>query len=393
MSSRSMVRAATLWLAVAVVLCGLGLCVPAATADQAGTSVSTSPPAAHAGALQRALDGLVQAGAPGALLYTYDAGHVKTFHSGLANIAAGTPMRSADRFRMGSLTKTYVSTVVLQLVAEHRLHLTDPVSRYLPRLLSGKPKVTVRELLNHTSGVYDFNNDPRVLAPYLAGRLGHVWTPRDLVRIAMSHRLVSRPGGAYHYSNTNYLLAGLVVQAVTGHSLGAQLRHRVFQPAHLHATTFTTSRRLPSPAAHGYFTFSGTQPTDVTSLYPYPWASGAAVATVSDVARFYRQVLSGRLLSPRLMAAMETTVDASAEDGPGTAYGLGIERFPTPCGPAWGHGGNFPGYVVYAYSTPSGSRQAVLLLNEDPSSLAPSVGPRFTRLLRHAYCRSTTTAD
>ena len=277
-------------MAVAVALTGLGVCVPAATADQAGKSVTGSPTAARAGTLQRALDGLVRAGAPGALLYTYDAGHVQRFHSGLANIAAGTPMRLADRFRVGSLTKTYVSTVVLQLVAEHRLRLTDPVRRYLPRLLTGKPRITVRELLNHTSGVYDFNNDPRVSAPYLKGRLGHVWTPSRLVRIAMSHPFVARPGSAYHYSNTNYLLAGLVAEAVGRHSLGEQLRHRIFQPAHLHATTFTTSRRLPPPAAHGYFTFTGTQPTDITSLYPYPWASGAAVATVSDVARFYRHL-------------------------------------------------------------------------------------------------------
>lgn len=88
------------------------------------------------------------------------------------------------------------------------------------------------------------------------------------------------------------------------------------------------------------------------------------------------------------MAAMQKTVDAPSGDGPGTAYGLGLERFPTPCGTAWGHGGNFPGYIVYAYSSPSGSRQTVLLLNEDPSSLAPAVGQGYLRLLNRAYCRT-----
>jgi D-alanyl-D-alanine carboxypeptidase len=298
-------------------------------------------------------------------------------------------MGPQDRYRIGSLTKTYVSTAVLQLVAQHRVRLDDDASRYLPDLLEGQPRITVRQLLNHTSGVYDFNNDSRVLAPYLDGDLGHVWTPVALVRLALGHKPVARPGTAYHYSNTNYLLAGLLVQAVTGRSLGDVLRHDVFARAHLRATTFTPSRTLPAPAAHGYFAFSaGEPPTDITPLYPYPWASGSAVATAPDVARFYRQLLSGRLLSRRLISAMQMTVDASGEDGAGTAYGLGLERFPTTCGPAWGHGGNFPGYVTYVYSSPDGSRQAVLMVNEDPQSLAPKVGRDFMRLLDDAFCSS-----
>jgi D-alanyl-D-alanine carboxypeptidase len=279
-----------------------------------------------------------------------------------------------------------VSTAVLDLVAKHRVRLQDPVRRYLPGFLNGGPPVTIRQLLNHTSGLYEFNDDPRVLAPYLEGDLEHVWTPQQLVRIALTHDSVSAPGAAYHYSNTNYLLAGLVVQAVTGHRLGEVLRHRVFSRAHLRSTTFTTSTTLPVPAARGYFTFSGDQSTDITSLYPYPWASGAAVSTAPDVARFYRRLLSGDLLPGRLLSTMRTTVDASAEDGAGTGYGLGLERFPTPCGPAWGHGGNFPGYITFVYSSPSGGRQTVLLLNEDPESLAPKVGRGFIHLLNAAYC-------
>ena len=337
--------------------------------------------------LQQALDQLVEDGAPGALLYTYDHGRVTELQSGVADIAAGTPMSAQDHYRIGSLTKTYVSTAVLDLVAEHRIRLKDPVKKYLPGFLNGGPRVTIRQLLNHTSGLYEFNDDPRVLAPYLEGDLAHVWTPQQLVRIALTHDSVSAPGAAYHYSNTNYVLAGLLVQAVTGHRLADVLTHRVFAPAHLEATTFTTSTTLPAPAAHGYITFSGDEPTDLTSLYPYPWASGAAVSTAPDVARFYRSLLSGDLLPSRLMSTMQTTVDASAEEGAGTSYGLGLERFSTPCGAAWGHGGNFPGYITYVYSSPSGGRQTVLLLNEDPSSLSPKVGPDF-RTLNLAYCGS-----
>jgi D-alanyl-D-alanine carboxypeptidase len=339
--------------------------------------------------LQQALDQLVADGAPGALLYTYDHGQVTELQSGVAAIATERPISAQDRYRIGSLTKTYVSTAVLQLVAKKRIHLGDPASRYLPDLLAGEPRVSIRQLLNHTSGVFDFNEDPRVLAPYLDGDLGHVWSPRSLVRIALTHAPVARPGTEYHYSNTNYLLAGLVVEAVTGHPLGEVLRNRVFSRAHLSTTTFTPSRKLPDPAAHGYFTFSGDEPTDITSLYPYPWASGSMVSTAPDVARFYRSLLSGQLLPRRLLFAMRTAVDASSEDGPGTMYGLGLESFPTPCGPAWGHGGNFPGYVTYVYSSPSGGRQAVLLLNEDPASLSPRAARGFVELLDQAYCGTT----
>ena len=208
----------------------------------------------------------------------------------------------------------------------------------------------------------------------------------------MSHPLVARPGSAFHYSNANYFIAGLIVQAVTANPLSQELRTRVFRPAQLNDTTFSRSRRLPFPAVHGYFSFDGEQLSDITSMYPYPWASGAAVATASDVARFYRRLLSGRFLPPRLMAAMKTTVNSSAEVGAGTAYGLGLMRFTTPCGKVWGHGGNFPGYAVYAYSSPGGERQSLLLVNGDPDSL-PTIGGPFFRLLNRAHCMSHGTAE
>jgi D-alanyl-D-alanine carboxypeptidase len=366
-----------------------GLALGAGPVAATSAEGATTAPRTAAPDLQDALDQMVEDGAPGALLYTYDHGRVTALQSGVADIAAARALGPLDRYRIGSLTKTYVSTAVLQLVAQHRVRLDAPASTYLPDLLASRPRITVRQLLDHTSGMFEFNDDPRVLAPYFKGDLAHVWSPRSLVRISLAHAPVSRPGTAFHYSNTNYLLAGLLVEAVTGHRLGDVLRHRVFAQAHLGATTFTSSRTLPAPAAHGYFTFeAGAAPTDITPLYPYPWASGAAVSTAPDVARFYRHLLSGRLLPRGLMRAMRTTVDASAEEGPGTAYGLGLERFTTSCGPAWGHGGNFPGYVTYVYSSPSGGRQTVLLLNEDPQSLSPAVGRVFMRLLDEAYCLS-----
>ena len=365
---------------------------PSATAATADRAATPAPATAGIAQMQRALDQIVEAGVPGALLYTYDKGTVTELQSGLADLSAGTPMGPSTSYRIGSQTKTYVSTAVLQLVAQHRIGLDAPARRYLPGLLARVPHVTVRELLNHTSGLFEFNEDPRVLAPYFAGHLGHVWKPRRLVEIALSNDPVSAPGAEYHYANTNYVVLGLMVQAVTQRPLGDVLRDEVFAPAGLDSTAFSSSRTLPAPAAHGYYVAEGGTAgdlTDLTSLYPYPWASGAGVSTAPDVARFYRHLLSRQMLPRNLMAAMMTTNDSSAEDGAGTAYGLGLQSFRTRCGTAWGHGGNFPGYLTYVYSSPHGGRQVVLTINEDPMSLAKKkVGPVFLELLDQAYCGS-----
>ena len=379
-------------LAAAALTAGLALTASPATAVTAERPATPASVPTDTAQMQQALDQIVAAGVPGALLYTYDKGTVTELQSGLADLSTGTPMGPSTTYRIGSQTKTYVSTTVLQLVARHRIRLDAPARRYLPGLLARAPHVTVRELLNHTSGLYEFNEDPRVLAPYFAGHLGHVWKPRQLVRIALSHESVSAPGAEYHYSNANYVVLGLMIQAVTHRPLGDVLRTGVFAEAGLDSTTFTPSRTLPAPAAHGYYVAEGDAAgdfTDLTSLYPYPWASGAGVSTAPDVARFYRHLMSRQMLPRNLMAAMMTTNDSSAEDGPGTAYGLGLQGFRTRCGTAWGHGGNFPGYLTYVYSSPHGGRQVVLTLNEDPMSLPKKkIGPIFMQLLDQAYCGS-----
>jgi D-alanyl-D-alanine carboxypeptidase len=128
-------------------------------------------------------------------------------------------MRASDRFRIGSVTKTYVATVALQLVAERRLALVDTVARWLLGLVPNGEHITIRELLSHSSGIPELDQDPRVLKPYLSGHLAYHWTPRALVKIAVSHRARFAPGTRYSYSNTNYLLVGMVIEAVTGESL------------------------------------------------------------------------------------------------------------------------------------------------------------------------------
>jgi D-alanyl-D-alanine carboxypeptidase len=322
--------------------------------SQAGTSRATA-------VLQRQLHALVRAGVPGAVLLVKDGQSWVRLAAGTSDIAAGTPMRVRDRFKIGSVTKTFVATVVLQLAGEGRLRLDAPVGRWLPHVIPNANHITVRELLRHQTGLFDYFEDPRSTAPYLAGNLGYVWKPRALVRIATLHPPLFPPGSAISYSNTNYIVLGLLVQRVTGHSLRRELRARIFRPLHLHATRFPTSQRFGTRLAHGYLWSDG-QRQDLSQVsQSLAWAAGGVVASAGDVARFYRGLLGGRLTSRTLLRQMQATVPFA----PGVGYGLGILSVKTPCGTLWGHDGSFAGYLTDALSSASGRHQMVLLMNQN----------------------------
>ena len=338
--------------------------------------------------LQRALDELVAAGAPGAVAIVREGDRTTRLTSGYGNRKLRTPVRVDDRFRIGSVTKTFVATVVLQLAGEQKLALDDTVEHWLPGLVPNGKRITVRRLLNMTSGLFDYldDGDPTVLKPYLEGNLTYTWTPRRLVEVAVAHEPRFAPGGGWSYCNTCYIVLGLIVEKTTGHALGTELRRRIFEPLRLHHTTFDTGPRIAGRHAHGY-ELEGKRLVDVSVLSPsFGWAAGAIVSTADDVARFHRALLTGRLLSPDELRAMETTVQTAAL-GPGTGYGLGIARLPLPCGSAWGHQGGTPGYRAWALNSKDGSRQIVVLVNRD-SSLSTKADRAADRVLATAYCGS-----
>ena len=338
--------------------------------------------------LQKDVDALVAAGAPGALLLVRDGNRTVRLTAGLGNVARKTPMRPGDHFKIASLTKSYTATVVLQLVGEGKLSLDDNVEQRLPGLVPNGRKITIRQLLNHTSGLFDYFELPKFLKPYLSGNFGYYWAPRQLVRMGVSHKPLFAPGRGYSYSNTNYVLAQLIVERVTGKSLGTELKRRIFQPLHLRDTIYPTKPGLPSPYAHGYKLLGKPPATDVTGLSPsMSPGSGAIISTARDVADFYRALLSGRLLKPRQMQAMKTNVsERTGKVVAGPGYGLGIGMSPLTCG-GWTHGGELPGYQAQAISSGDGRRQVVLMVNQDPSSVPKRVNTLFDKLLEKAYCR------
>lgn len=347
--------------------------------------------------LQRDLDGVVAGGAPGAILYVRNGEYHATLTAGVGDISTDAPMRADDHIKIASLTKTYVATATLQLVDQGKLSLEDSVEQWVPGLLRAGDRITVRELLQHTSGLPDYETVPEYLAPYLAGDFAHRWEPTELVAISNGLPPVFAPGDTEisSYSNTNYIVAGLVLEAVTGHPIGEVLRDQILDPEQLRDTTFPTEPGLPLPYAHGYLVIDG-PPLDVTELSPsLAHTAGAMIATVEDAARFSRLLLGGELMSDRSLLEMKQTVltDPDRVDITGQRYGLGLEAFPTRCGIAWGHNGVVPGYFTFLYSSEDGEHQAVLTVNHDAQTLPADAAERFTKLLVNAFCATAPSSD
>jgi D-alanyl-D-alanine carboxypeptidase len=356
----------------------------------AGAQAATTAPPDRV-SLQEALDRLVAAGVPGAVLLVRDGNRTLRLASGYSVVAGRVPARPGDRFRIGSVTKSFVSTVVLQLAGEGKLSLDEAVEQVLPGKLRGGEEITVRQLLQQTSGLYDYLADPRIFRPYRSGNVGYTWTPSKLLAVANDHKPHFRPGAKWEYSNTNYLVLGLIVEAVTGHPLASELKHRVFDRAGLHATTFDTKPRIAGRHMHGYFLLNG-KLTDLSVLSPTAgWAAGAIVSTADDVARFYRALLRGRLLRADLLREMESTVSLGI---PYNGYGLGLWRTatlalsakPLACGAAWGHNGGWVGYSTNAFSSKDGTRQFVLFVNRDEESFTPAIRSAMFAVAGKAYC-------
>ena len=232
--------------AAVVGLLVLTLCAPAAT--ETATGAARASPVLK---LHQVVEQLVKDGAPGAIVVVRTPSGVRRAAAGLARIRPRVTMAPSDRFRIASITKTFVATVALQLAAEGRLRLADPVDRWVPGLVPEGRSITLRELLDHTSGLYDYTADREWTAQRIA-HPGRTWTPRELVRVAARHKLLFRPGTDWYYSNTNYVLLGLVVEAAARASLGDELRERIFRPLRLDATSFPSGSSIPGRVAHGY---------------------------------------------------------------------------------------------------------------------------------------------
>ncbi len=340
--------------------------------------------------LQRALDRVVAAGAPGAVALVRDGDRTIRVSSGLGRLAPKTPSRVAHPTRIGGMTKSYVATVVLQLVDEGRIGLGDALSTWLPGAIVNGDAITVRQLLNHTSGIYSYDQDDSVFAPYLQGDLTKPFDPVTGVTIAREHGPLSAPGTQLSYSNTNYVLLAMIVEAATGNDIATELSRRIVAPLGLRRTTYPSSSRIRGAHIHGYFAPGGSL-LDITPLAPsLLGAAGALVSDAADVATFYRALLSGRLLSAAGLVAMQS-IDPVATGGIadagilGGGWGLGLLRERFACGTAWGHDSETPGFMTAAWSSTGGARQVVVFVNTNAGHDAP-VSRAMRGVLKRGFC-------
>ncbi|AEV84634.1 beta-lactamase [Actinoplanes sp. SE50] len=357
-----------------------------------GHGASAAPPTP----LQRGLDDLHRLGVAGAQGLIRDGSRVTAARSGVADRDTGAPMPADGYFRIGSDTKTFVSVVLLQLVGEGRITLDDPIENWLPGVVDGHGNdgrhITVRQILQQTSGLYDGTGDLAVLKSadeYRAHRLDH-HTEAQLVAAAMQHPPLFPAGTRWSYSNTNYLVAGMLVERVTGRCWFTEVRSRILAPLHLTRTFYPGDRStLPRPHAEGYQHFTPGGPLiDVTIVNPtVAGSAGGLVSTTTDMARFWQAVTSGRLLPPAQMAEMRRTVPAGDFEAlrPGITYGLGIMWVPNRCGGYWAHWGGMPGMEIMEAAAPGGHRSAVFYLTTDLTEAAP-VMQRGMTLLDDLIC-------
>jgi D-alanyl-D-alanine carboxypeptidase len=338
-------------------------------------------------ALQSALDDLVASGGVGAVAEVRDGHRVWKGHSGVAQLETHRAVPADSRFRIGSVTKTFVATVVLQLVEHGRLHLGDTVESWLPGVVPSGDQITIRHLLNHTSGLFDYLHT-LVFPPspeFLTYR-SRTWTPDELVERAVSNPPVfDTPGMAFDYSDTNYILLGMIIEKATGTSYAHAIETQIIRPLHLRGTSVPgTSEEIPGPHLHGYVPIadsSGYALVDYTESNPSVMgAAGGMISTTSDLNRFLAALFGGQLISRDLLLEM---TDPGTEHG---RYGLGLFIVQTACGiPVYGHDGDALSYNAWTYSTKDGSRQIAIGLTP---SFHGDTDDAVDALVDKAFCGS-----
>jgi D-alanyl-D-alanine carboxypeptidase len=328
------------------------------------------------------------AGAPGVTVEYRDRRKPRLSWSvrrGAGDVADEAPVAPGASFRIGSVTKTYLATALLGAVGEGRLSLDDTLGRWLPGVLPrlDEGAITVRMLLDHTSGVPD--PSPRLLAhPKLFGT-GAV-TPADLVAKARHLAPVAAPGKGFSYSNTDYWLLAMVLERATGQRYTEQIDARILRPLGLtHTVLPSNTTRLPRPFMHGYTPRPGGAPRDV-SAFNSSWASssGGIVSTTADLGRFAAALLDGRLLAPAELAAMQHGVRVPANPMGVSVYGLGLTTVRLPCGVTlYGNMGGLAGYTAWVLSTADGRRTIAVGANTDE---LPRVDRAIHGVVEAAFC-------
>ncbi|MER5886213.1 serine hydrolase domain-containing protein [Streptomyces sp. NPDC001941] len=398
-----------------------GAAIPATGAFAASPGVRQSPAAVSAAtgrlpvldpaALRASIAGLPDGDVTGALLRVTGSAGAWTGTSGVGDLTTGAPVPADGHVRIGSVSKVFTAAVVLQLAAERRVDLDAPVQRYLPRVLpTGLKPMTVRQLLNHTSGMPRPAASPEFgdgSAEWFAVNRSASFTPQRVVDLVKGQPMAFEPGTAQQYNGINYFVAGMLVERVTGHSFAHEVRARLTGPLGLRDTQVPDAHdtRLPAPYSHGYLTVTGADgtpaPVDVSRQSPWPWSEGGMISTPSDLDRFLGALIGGRLLPPAQQAELFAVPDVpsyrnsqcrTATDAGRACMSAGLMRVKTEEGVVvWGKTGSRPGYTSGMFATRDLSRRVVYALN--PRTLTGSEFRLIPAMVAAAFGTITPTAN
>ncbi|GAB2816872.1 serine hydrolase domain-containing protein [Streptomyces chlorus] len=341
---------------------------PAAPTAPAGPATPAAPaaPAPDMDGVTAALNSAMANGAPGAMARFTGPDGVQTLTAGVRDRVSGEAMDTRARFRIGSVSKTFSSVVLLQLVDEGRLELDTPVNHHLPGLLPDD-RITVRHLLTHRSGLADYTEAmfAKTVPGFEAVR-NRVFTYQELVDLSLAEPRTAEPGVAYKYSNANFVVVGMLIENATGTSVAKQYERRIINPLKLRHTSYVhPETRIEGAHVRGYLhpDEAGAPLVDSTEQTA-SWAqsAGAVISDPADLNTFTTALMRGRLLSPRMLDAMTTVTPTDATQT--RFYGLGLRRYDLSCGTqVYGHTGTVQGFYTYAFATRDGRRALSAMAN------------------------------
>ena len=378
-------------LATAVLLAsGVALAVTPTGTPHSGVQAK-GPDAALDGALRSLV--ARHGGPPGVIAIVQRGRHREVHTFGVRDLESGQRMRPGDRMRIASTAKAFSGAVALSLVSKGKLSLDDTIGERLPELPQAWSEVTLKQLLNHTSGIPDFSLDEGYREVLFAS-LKKAPPPEELLTYVYNEKLLFKPGSKYHYSNSDNIAVALMVESATGRSYEGQLRERVYEPLGLRRTSLPKGPNLKEPYIHGYDNDPKEQPPEDYSeiiAAGWSWASGGIVSTPSDLNEFIRGYVGGELFDGRIWALQRRVLEGGSSEPPGPGYnsaGLAVFRYQTKCGTVWGHTGNTPGYTQFMAASPDGSRSVVVSVNEQltPIAGAPGAFDALRRAEGRAVC-------
>ena len=349
------------------------------------------PATAAADKLQGELDAIVgsAAGPPGIALLIDRGPRTRFVHAGVADLRTGAPPRANDRVRIASVSKAFSAYIAIALAREGKLGLNDTLGSRLPGLLPNAEAVTLRQLLQHTSGLPEYIR-AKAFTDALQADPAAYMAPTQLTGFVREEPLEFAPGSQFHYSDTDNIAAALMEAAVSGRSYEQLQRREVFAPLAMRGSSLPRTVAMPRPFMRGYDVLPDERPEDVSELInpAGAWASGGIVSTPADLARFVPAYVPTILRATRGLAGAFRP-GSSSPPGPGrNDAGLGIFRYRTGCGTVYGHTGSFPGYRLFVAGNAAGNRSVVFVANAQivPGSGSQQISRAITRAQSRAVC-------